>query len=360
MKIYLKNYSTIKVFNMKIIMLVPIFYPHIGGVEKHVKEISKQLIKKEHEVILITEKYEQELSSFEILDDIKIFRFPKTRLYQIWFWIYNHRSLIRNADIIHCHDFATFIYWYLPFKLLYPFKPIFITFHGYEGIIPIPREIIFLRKTAELLTKRNICIGDFIPKWYGTKADIISYGGVNLTFTKDNINYKGAVFIGRLEKDTGIITYVDAIKILKNKHHINLEVNICGDGSLRKKIEEAIKVNEMNIRLFGFVENPIDYLTKCRFAFVSGYLAILEAMISKKLVFSVYNNELKKDYLTSIPDFRNRIIITSSPEDLADKIAYMYKNPDKEKEIIDNAYDFAKNQTWEEVTDIYLKLWGVR
>jgi len=345
---------------MKILMFTPYFYPHLGGVEIHVKKVSEELVRAGYEVSIMTIKHGITLKDFEILNGIKIHRFSKIKLLQTWYWIYNHRDLIINADLIHCHDFNSFVFWYFPFRFMFLFKPVFVTFHGYEGIIPIPKKILFLRKITEFLTNGNICIGDYIRKWYGTKANFISYGGVDLLPIEKNTHFETALFIGRLEKDTGIMTYIDAIKILKKKYNINFKVGICGDGSLRKTIDESIKTNELKVKLFGFVENPTDYLMKCKFAFVSGYLAILEAMISKKLVFSVYDNELKKDILNCIPDSRNTMIIASSPEDLADKIVYFLNNPEKEKEIINNGYNFAKNQTWKQVTAIYLKLWGYK
>jgi glycosyltransferase involved in cell wall biosynthesis len=41
---------------MNVLFLTPRFYPDIGGVETHVLEIGKELIKKNHTVSLITEQ----------------------------------------------------------------------------------------------------------------------------------------------------------------------------------------------------------------------------------------------------------------------------------------------------------------
>ncbi|TFH43144.1 MAG: hypothetical protein E4G94_05265 [ANME-2 cluster archaeon] len=181
---------------MKILMLAPLFHPHIGGVEKHVKRLSEEFIRGGHDVLVITRKHDKTLEDSEVLNGIDIKRFPKIRLPQIWYWMYKRRDLIKDADVVHCHDFNSFIYWYLPFRFLYFLKPIFVTIHGYEGIIPIPRKIIFKRKITEFLTKGNICIGDYIPKWYGTKANFISYGGVDLPLAASNTNSESSVFIG--------------------------------------------------------------------------------------------------------------------------------------------------------------------
>jgi glycosyltransferase involved in cell wall biosynthesis len=346
---------------MKILMLAPLFYPHIGGVEKHVRRVSEELVKRGHGVNIVTVKHEQALPELEELNKVMVHRFPDKRLLKVWFWLLKRRELIKTADIIHCHDFSTFILWYLPSRFLYPSKPVFVTFHGFEGTLPIPKRILFERKVTELLTKGNISIGDYIPKWYGTKASFISYGGLDIPSLPpaENTDYDGAVFIGRLEKDTGIMTYVDAVKILKTEWNIDLRVDICGDGRLRETVEKIVNENKLNVRLHGFVKNPLDYLNKSKFAFVSGYLAILEAMINRKLVFAVYENELKRDYLTLIPGSKDMMVITSVPVELAGKVADYYNNPAEAREKVENAYSFAKGQPWEKVADTYLKLWGV-
>jgi len=345
---------------MKILMFSPLFYPHIGGVEKHVMLLSEELIKYGHEISIITLKYEQNLPEFEIRNQIKIYRITRNQSFN-WFSILKYKFLLKNADIIHLHDFSTFIYWYLPFRFIYPFKKVYITFHGYEGIIPIPKTILLMRFISEYLTNGNICVGEFITKWYKTNADIILYGGVDeeLTNIVKNNKRPSAVFIGRLEKDTGIITYINAMKILKQNYGINIEVDVCGDGSLKDYIQKYVIENHLNINLHGFVEDPGSYIIKNDFAFVSGYLSILEAMINKKLVFSIYENDLKKDYLILFPS-ANNINISSSPNELADQIAYYYKNMEKAKSKIKNAYSFAKYQTWEKVANSYMELWGFK
>ena len=41
---------------MKIAMIAPHYYPHVGGVEKHVVRVSEELSKNGHEIIIITIK----------------------------------------------------------------------------------------------------------------------------------------------------------------------------------------------------------------------------------------------------------------------------------------------------------------
>ena len=41
---------------MKVLFLTRSYFPNIGGVEKHVEKITEILMKKGHEVIILTEK----------------------------------------------------------------------------------------------------------------------------------------------------------------------------------------------------------------------------------------------------------------------------------------------------------------
>jgi len=138
----------------------------IGGVEKHVGEVAKCLIKKGHKITVVAE------------NDMGLLVARENRLkkFKIWWWLWQNRSLINESDIIHAHDVA---FWYFPFCFLYLRKPFFVTFHGWEGKFPVPWKNKLIRKISEKMARGNICVGNFIEKWYGTKADYITYGGVN-------------------------------------------------------------------------------------------------------------------------------------------------------------------------------------
>ena len=350
---------------MNILFFTRLFYPHIGGVEKHVLELSKNLIAKGHKVTIITEDLStadipiylqsKKIPLHEIYKGISIYRiyvgennwFKKFR---IWRELFKLKKLIDSAKIVHCHDV---FFWYLPFRFLFPFKKVYITFHGYENY-PLKSSQIIMHKIAELLSRGNICIGHFMKKWYGTKANYISYGGVNafdIKNQKSNIKNNSAVFIGRLDEQTGIKTYIKAVKLIRKKIP-DFKFEIIGDGKFRKDIEKDFKVQ-------GFKNDPQNYFQQYNFAFVSRYLSILEAMIVKRFVFAVYDNPLKKDYLEMTP-FSKFISISNSASDLVSKISFYLKNPKEKERMVENAYSWAKKQTWDEIVNIYLKLWRAK
>lgn len=310
---------------MKVLFLTHYFYPHIGGVEKHVLEISRDLIAKNHKVTIVTERYDDSLSEHEVFENIEIYRFsyPHKRfkgLSEIWKWLWKKRNLIKESDIIHCHD--VFI-WYLPFRFLFPLKKVFTTFHGWEGVYPIPLINILHKKLANLFSRKTIAIGKYIEKYYGIRTNKILYGGTDeVKKPKDKQSLAGKagkiknylVFLGRLEKDTGLPEFLEWLE--KNKKY---QVDFIGDGSLH---EECLKYG----RILGFVD-PSPFLERAKICVPGGYLSYIEAVSLGCRVITFASNELKDDYWAEIHS--------------------VYKNGKKIK----------KFPPWEAITNMYIKLW---
>lgn len=338
---------------MKILFLSHFFTPHIGGVEKHIDEISSILKSRGHEITVLTYRFDNRLKYKECVNGIKIIRFgyPKKKMigiFFIWFFILKNRFLIEQNDIVHIHDVFA---WYLPFRFLYSSKKVYTTFHGYEGF-PIRHTSKIIRKISEKFSFGSICIGDYLKKWYGQHPDVVSYGGVNLTKFRPRkmIKKYDGIFVGRLDEDTGIRNYISMIKILKNKG-INFRMIVLGDGKYRSIVKRY------SVSL-GFVDNPEIYFANSRFSFVSGYLSILESFATKKLVFCTYDNDLKRDCLKLTP-FANWIVIEKDPDKIAEKVQYLLKNKNEIKRKVGLAYEWVKGNSWEKLVYKYEELWGI-
>ena len=361
----------------KVIFITPRFYPSIGGVERHTYEITKRLIKKGSKVKIVTEldpkihninfsDYQSRVQSdtysikmkkpvksscfdtFEVENiPVVAFRFGNSGIFKkfnIWYQMIKNRKLFKQADIIHCHD--VFI-WYLPLRFLYPRKKVFVTFHGYESY-PISKKAIAIRKISELLTNGNICVGDFIKKWYKTKTKFVIYGAVNIPSVTKLILKPSALFFGRLDEQTGILEYVKGFNLIR-KTNPGFKLDVIGEGRFRDRIDPGIKV-------FPATIGAPSYLSNYRYAFVSRYLSALESIAAKKLTFAIYDNPLKKDYFAMGP-LKDFVVLVASPSQLEKKVKYYLSHPKEEKEIVDKAYDWVKNQTWEKITNTYLELW---
>ena len=338
-----------------LVFFARLFYPHIGGVEKHVLEIGKRFAKQGYLLTVITENY-QSLPITARIEGINIVRLNVGKddwfkKFRIWKELLKNIQIIRNADIIHCHDV---FFWYLPFKFIFLFKEVYTTFHGYEGNkIPDRKEYI-VRKIAEKLSRGNICIGNFYQKWYGTKATFVSYGAVDRKLIEEGLNpikpTKEAMFLGRLEEETGIIEYLVAIKDKR------LKLDVFGEGSLEKKAREYVNKNKLDVKFKGFVENATDYIKDYKYLFTSRYLGILEGMALKKPVFALYNNKIKKDYL-EMTAFSSYISISKDGSHLSKQLDNYLGG--KSKINTAGAYEWVSDKTWENLLDIYKTLWRI-
>lgn len=358
---------------MKILFLTRRFYPEIGGVEKHVLEISKILVSQGHDVSVISENYHSDdqsdkhdigslqpvksvRSPFFVYNKIKVYRFNFgsdnfLKKFKIWAILLRNYRLMRDSDVVHCHDV---FFWYLPFRFLFPGKKVFTTFHGYEGY-PIKKKAKVVRKISEILSRGTICVGSFMKKWYKANPDYVIYGGVDIRRARSVVsNVKTnknptALFIGRLDEQTNILEYCRIAQKLRIAIP-GFRMEIAGDGKYGSFAKKYGK-------LLGFVNNPEKLLPNYGVAFVSRYLSILEALAAKRPVFAFYDNPLKEDYLKMTP-FKNFINVSGNITELALLVQDYYSNKKNAQDRVKKAYVWAQTQGWNNIVNIYLKLWS--
>lgn len=267
---------------MNILFLSHYSLPHIGGVENHLKYVAKELQQKGYKVRIISRK------------DIK---YPKIKVFgilYIWLWLYINRNLITTSDIVHIHD--VFI-WYLPFRFTYPKKKVYLTIHGGQGKWPMPIKDKLIVKIAAKLSAGTICVGDFIPKYFGIKPNYVVYGGVDKRKKKKLKKDKLIIFLGRLEKETGVIEFIERIK-----KYNNYKIEFVGDGSLRDICSR-----------YGFVHgfcDPTLFLEKASICFAGGYLSALEALEYDCKLWTGTDTPIKKYYWRTFPYKKGDILPT--------------------------------------------------
>ena len=95
---------------MKIAQICPRYFPDIGGVETHVKEISERLVKAGHDVEVITTDPTGKLKKRETINGVKVTRLrvfaPGNAYYfapQIYTYLRKH-----HYDVIHAHSYHAF------------------------------------------------------------------------------------------------------------------------------------------------------------------------------------------------------------------------------------------------------------
>lgn len=352
---------------MKILMIAAKFHPHLGGVEKHLWELCAELLNRGHEITILTDRYDTTLVDEETLalpnGAVKVVRLPWTKIRphsllskNFWSsWLLRAR-LAASAGLVHCHDFGVFIYWYLPLRLFLPLKPVFVTFHGWEGVCPPTNKTKILRRITEFLANGNICIGHFIAKWYGTRPTYVSYGAVQLPLHTPGYPQYDAAFIGRLAEDTGVLLYLKAVLTLKERGYL-FRVVVCGDGPLRTFCEKFVHNNGLDVDFAGWVNDAPKYAAQSKYIFTSGYLSIMEAMAIGRVVFSVYDNALKEDYLRMMPDYKKIMFVAGNSDELASQIIECISNETLVTQMTNQAKSWVSEQTWVNVANLYEQLW---
>jgi glycosyltransferase involved in cell wall biosynthesis len=336
---------------MRILMITPSFHPAVGGVESHVRRVSECLSQRGHDVSILTHA---DRPSQERIGPLSVRRLARSGWLGAW---RSARPHIAAADIVHCHDAYSFLHFYLPSCWLPPRRPVFATFHGYERY-PIPREAIRRRRFVRRRVRNALCMGDFICRWYDTSCYAVSYGGVDPVADPPPLpSEPSALFVGRLAEDTSILLYLEALAVLRADYGRRLRLTIVGDGPLRPIAERYAEAQGLWTRFLGAMEDPAPLFGEAQFAFVSGYLAIWQALAHRRLVFALYDNDLKRDYLEGFPDARGTLVIADAPAELAARLSEFLGDPEAAAERVERGTRLAAENTWERVAETYLSMY---
>ncbi|KXK11101.1 MAG: Glycosyl transferase group 1 [Microgenomates bacterium OLB23] len=314
------------------------------------QEVAERLVAKGHEVTVVCERqraHDESMSNVEGITVQYLFlvRRASSKNFRIWLALLQRARLFATADIVHIHD--VFV-WYVPLRFLLFFKPVFTTFHGYEGVYPPAKKAVLLRRLSAALSKKTIEVGAYIATWYGTKPDVIVYGGATYLITtpppmlpKKTLRI---AFIGRLAKDIGVKHYIKFFSILKKKH-ITHTVEIYGDGPMKKSMQHYGT-------LHGIVSETLDAVKNADLVCASSYLSIIDALSFGRPVIALYGNPLKQQYLEEFP-LRKYIVVANNPQ----KALEDYTNLMKHWDAVQVARETQNTFSWDSVVKTYRSIW---
>ncbi|MBI5151122.1 MAG: glycosyltransferase family 4 protein [Candidatus Pacebacteria bacterium] len=333
------------------VFLSRLYSPHIGGVEHHIRQLSRELHKRNYDVTVVTEQYDGTLPLYEKLDHLHVVRIHQNSLHSkigTWIWMLLHIKIFLHTERVHTHDV---FWWYIPVRFVLFWKPVYTTFHGYEGVGPPSLKAVRSRKVSEFLSWGSICVGNWMRMWYYAKPTFVVYGAADAQPQKP-VESQTAVFIGRLSDDTGVLEYVRVVLALEGQ----ITLTIYGEGELLSPLQDMIR-GVSYITYKGVTREPLKALARARFAFVSRYLGIIEAMQTGRYVCAHWNNEIKKDYLMSFPAIRYACTF-SQPSQLVEVMRELLRNSTRENQDVHDAQIWALNQRWNAVADTYEDLWS--
>jgi glycosyltransferase involved in cell wall biosynthesis len=277
-KINVFNYPTLQgnklkiKLNLKILFILEYYYPNVGGIEKLFKELAEALVKKNYEVMVITNRYEKSLESEEIINGVRVKRVNlKNRFLFSFFSLATVLKHARNFDLIHTTSYNAA----LPASLAGAFlnKKVIITFHEVWGNLWFKLPFINrFQKTLFYLYEKLIIklpFDTFIAVSDSTKQNLMAhsiasrkilriYNGIEYKYSyKDEVIASKKfifTFLGRLGVSKGLDILIPAAGQFIKEYPKAVFQIISPDNSkaMKRKVENLIRKHhlEKNVNWF--------------------------------------------------------------------------------------------------------------
>lgn len=263
---------------MKIIQASSYFYPHIGGVETYVIELSQSLVEMGHDVTVLSADVPKS-TKFELLHGVTVCRFPALDLPYVPY-IYSLRKKLSkfDADILHSHYPPPFMSNAVSTTLTD--IPHILTYHcdmvipdslatlkipkTFKKLIEYANKKLYLNgildnATAIITTTNSYAITsevlnslkyEVIPNAIRLQKFDEAVSGGNCERAEDAI-----LFVGRLTSVKGVNYLIEAAKIIIEEYP-QTSLLIVGQGEDKEKLVKLSKGYEENIKFFGHVSWP--------------------------------------------------------------------------------------------------------
>ncbi|MGG3449088.1 glycosyltransferase family 4 protein [Domibacillus aminovorans] len=371
---------------MKIVMLISSFYPLMGGAEVQVRRLSNHLIKKGHQVTIVT-RWHEGLKTRENIDEIEIIRLKVSKNSKIAPLIYLYKSLVyigknkKNIDILHSHSLRSTALSAAFGKLLFNIPAIskiagggnelgceakrlyhqnivgkarinFLT-HYLDAYISISKAI---KKDLQEINVPTHKI-KFIPN--GINIDLKSKNSDDKPLELLEVESRKNLFLfaGRFEKIKGLDVLLQAWKNTSPEFKDNNQLILLGEG----KMDIQPFLNDPSILLIGRVDNVSSYMKYSDFFLLpSRYEGISNALL-EAVVHKLYVIATPVGGTTDIIDeSKGMIIEKENATKLSEGLHLASKLKDEQrKETTDSAFSYVKEYyDFLNVTKEYEKLYS--
>jgi len=284
---------------MRILQVCPRYYPAIGGVEEHVRNISERLARN-NAVTVFACNPSGKLPRKEEVNHVLIRRFKSFSPSDAYYISFEMLKRLRKSDfdIVHGHSYHAFPLYFSR----YAKRKKFVVTPHYHGRGHTPFRDFLIRLYKPLGKKifeeadRVISVSNYekelLIKHFGIIKDKIGVvrNGVNLAeFSHlESIPKEGKtiLYVGRVEEYKGVQYIVQALPLLDN----DFNLKIVGEGPYENKLVKLINNLRLNDRVKFYRHLPREELLKMYakasvFALLSRYeafaLTIAEALAAK-------------------------------------------------------------------------------
>lgn len=277
---------------MRILLVSPRYIPHIGGVEYVVKSIAERLAKMGHDVIVLTGEPSARWVREEIVNNVKIIRWPTWTLREAYHipkmrnkLVHILRKLGSKVDVIHIHSAHAVLPVYVGIKAkkIHPnIKLIFSLHyhaHGHTLIRELAWRILWRRyvegliRYADIIHAVSIVEAERVVKHYPAAKDklVIIPNGID----EDVFQYKWKgensdyiIYAGRIEKYKRLEVAIDLVTEL-NRHGHDLKLLIVGKGPYLSKLKQYAQERDPRKVKFKLPLSRKEYLEAMANAFAT-------------------------------------------------------------------------------------------
>lgn len=234
---------------VKILQVCPKYFPQIGGVETHVKEISERLVERGFEVDVFTTSPHGGFRAEEVINGVKVRRFKSWAPSDAYYFSTALKRYLAETsqfyDIVHAHNYHAFPALYAA-QTKSKNKLIF-TSHYHGTGHSFLRKILFkpyryVGKTIFSKADKVICVSEY-EKQLVMKTAIVSENkiivipnGVNLRefegLKKDPKKNRAILYVGRLEKYKGVEHLIRSLLYIDS----DISLEIVGKGSQKNSL----------------------------------------------------------------------------------------------------------------------------
>ena len=354
------------------------FYPHLGGIERYIDNLSTQFVKLGYKPILVTSNYAN-LKEEEEINGIKILRLPVYSAFKNRYPILKHNKdyerIIKKLDKYNIESIIVNTRFHLTSHTgaKYGKKhniPVYLIEHG-SNYVTLDNKFIdfFANRYEDYLTYK---IKNKIKGFYGVsnacglwlkrfniKASGTWYNSIDFDQKVPNrVNHKEINFMyaGRLLKQKGVNNILQSFSKLE-KDYNNIHLFIAGDGPEFEQYKKDYK--SANIEFLG----KLDYQTLLKYyAKTDIFLypplwpeglptAILEAGMMKCAVIGTDQGGIKE-----VINNTNGIIVKETEKDLYNAMKKLTDDSKLRQELANNLYDTIKNNfSWQVTAKKILK-----
>ena len=299
---------------IKVLMVIALFYPYIGGAEKQAQKLASELVKKNVDVALITGRWSNKLKKHEEIEGLKVIRnftnfifcrkgqlntsvsffqadiliknsrlktvkvffrkiFVRISVYIYQVSLFSYLLINKNKyDIIHTHQvlYPAFISTVCARILK---KPVIakVGSSGFNSDINQIKKLpegklqlkYILHNIDRLLCTSSKMHREFLDAGMDEDRIVIIRNGVKTEpFVRSYESCNTLAYLGRLIKSKDIPTLINAFSIVIRDHSNDLKLILIGDGPEKENITGLIKESgmEKSISITGMVDYPGEFL----------------------------------------------------------------------------------------------------